>query len=351
MSPRLLQLDGPSLEALKAKVLAEHGTRARVISIETVTTGGIGGFFGHRHYEITVEVQDGPEVPLHYGQLHEPRPDATESVRHTPPAAGASAPFASTIPGGSATPTARTPTPAKAGPAKASPVKTSPVKTSPAKTGPAKTGLDALLDDADGEDTVSYQQPNDGFPVSTSSREFANILDELESVTATPAPNEPAKPLPVPGLLSSQGDLVVVIGLGQDALPVARAMAATVGRAEVAASGTLDATGLARVADRRDALLARARGVERRETLFVAVGITSGGVHASSQATAIAQLRADQIWAVVDASRKAEDTARWVRKVSSVVQLDAVVGIERDATMTPETITTLGLPVTWDYGS
>jgi hypothetical protein len=214
-----------------------------------------------------------------------------------------------------------------------------------------KTGLDALLDDADGEDTVSYQQPNDGFPVSTSSREFANILDELESVTAVPTSNEPPKPLPVPGLLSSQGDMVIVIGLGQDALAVARKMAQAVGRAEVTTSGTLDASGLARVADRRDALLARARGVERRETLFVAVGITSGGAHASSQATAIAQLRGDQIWAVVDASRKQEDTARWIRKVSSVVQLDAVVGIQHDATMTPETVNTLGLPVTWEYGS
>lgn len=324
MSPRLLQLDGPSLEELKAKVLAEHGSRARVISVETVTTGGIGGFFGHRHYEITVEVQDGPESPVHYGQVH----DAASKQGAAPPT-----PAAPTSP---ARPSARPPA---ASPAAAKP--------SP----PVKTGLDALLDDADGEDTVSYQRAADGFPVSTSSREFANILDELESVTATPRPGEPSKPLPVPTLLASQGDLVVIIGLGRDALPVAKTMAAAVGRAEVATSGTLNATGLARVADRRDALLARARGVERRETLFVAVGITSGGVHASSQATAIAQLRADQIWAVVDASSKAEDTARWVRKVSSVVQVDAVVGIQRDATMTPETVNTLGLPVTWDYGN
>lgn len=309
MSPRLLQLDGASLEELKAKVLAEHGTRARVVSVETVTTGGIGGFFGHRHYEMTVEVLDGPEVPLHYGQVHE-APSAAP--------APAAAPRAST---GS--------TPSR----------------------PAKTGLDALLDDADGEDTISYQQPDDGFPVSTSSREFANILDELESVTATPVVPQATRPLPVPTLLSAQGDLVVVVGLGHEALPVAKAMAAAVGRAEVATSGSLDAPGMARVADRRDALLARARGVERRETLFVAVGISNGGAHASSQATAIAQLRADQVWAVVDASRKPEDTARWVRKLSSVVQLDAVVGTQRDATLTPETVAMLGLPVSWEYGS
>jgi hypothetical protein len=321
----LLQLDGTSLEELKAKVLAEHGTRARVVSVETITTGGIGGFFGHRHYEMTVEVQDESETPLLYGQVHEPREEPAPSSA-----------TASTTTPRSATPRSTTP---PAGTARATP------------TRPMKTGLDALLDDADGEDTVSYQQPNDGFPVSTSSREFANILDELESVTAVPTSNEPPKPLPVPGLLSSQGDMVIVIGLGQDALAVARKMAQAVGRAEVTTSGTLDASGLARVADRRDALLARARGVERRETLFVAVGITSGGAHASSQATAIAQLRGDQIWAVVDASRKQEDTARWIRKVSSVVQLDAVVGIQHDATMTPETVNTLGLPVTWEYGS
>jgi hypothetical protein len=326
VSPRLLQLDGSSLEELKAKVLAEHGSRARVISVETVTTGGIGGFFGHRHYEITVEVQDGPEAPVHYGQL-----------RDTAAKPGA-APSTSAAPASRATPAS----PAK--PAAARPTTAKP-------SAPMKTGLDALLDDADGEDTVSYQRAADGFPVSTSSREFANILDELETVTATPQPNEPSKPLPVPTLLTGHGDLVVIIGLGKDALPVAKTMAAAVGRAEIATSGTLDATGLARVADRRDALLARARGVERRETLFVAVGVTSGGVHASSQATTIAQLRADQIWAVVDASRKAEDTARWIRKVSSVVQLDAVVGVQRDATMTPETINTLGLPVTWEYGN
>ncbi|WP_349899742.1 hypothetical protein [Parafrigoribacterium soli] len=324
MSPRLLQLDGTSLEELKAKVLAEHGTRARVISVETITTGGIGGFFGHRHYEMTVEVQDGQDAPLHYGQVHDA---PTPASRPTPPAS-------------TARPATTSPAPAPRKPSAAA---------APPK--PVKTGLDALLDDADGEDTVSYQQPDDGFPVSTSSREFANILDELESVTATPIIRETPRPLPVPTLLSSQGDLVIVVGLGSEALPVAKAMATAVGRAEVATSGALDAPGLARVADRRDALLARARGVERRETLFVAVGISSGGVHASSQATAIAQLRADQVWAVVDASRKPEDTARWVRKLSSVVQLDAVIGTQRDATLTPETVATLGLPVSWEYGS
>jgi hypothetical protein len=321
--PRLLQLEGTSLEELKARVLAEHGTRARVVAVEQVTTGGIHGFFGHRHFEVTVEVQDGPDAPpLHYGQVHE-------------------------VPKPAAAPKPAAPRPAAPKPS----AQKSPAKHPAAAQGAVKSGLDALLDGADDEDTVSYSVPDDGFPVSTSSREFANILDELESVTAPVVAPQPHRPLPAPKLLSASGDLVLVVGLGTDALAVARAMAGSVGKAELAASGALDSPGLARIADRRDALLARARGVERNETLFVAAGITSGGVHASSQATALAQLRADQVWAVVDASRKPEDSARWVRKVSSVVQLDAIIGIQREGTTTPETVNALGLPVSWDYGN
>jgi hypothetical protein len=328
--PRLLQLEGTSLEELKARVLAEHGSRARVVSVEQVTTGGIGGFFGHRHFEVTVEVQDGADVPLHYGQVHE-----------------AANPAAAPAPAPSSRPVPRPATPSPARP----PAQKAPAKHPASAQAPRKTGLDALLDGADDEDTVSYTAPDDGFPVSTSSREFANILDELEAVTAPVVAKQPHRPAPAPKLLAAAGDLVLVVGLGTDALAVARAMAASVSKAELAASGALDSPGLTRVADRRDALLARARGVERNETLFVAAGITSGGVHASAQATALAQLRADQVWAVVDASRKPEDTARWVRKVSSVVQLDAIVGIQREGTTTPETVNALGLPVSWDYGN
>ncbi|MEO6944419.1 MAG: hypothetical protein ABI053_06890 [Lacisediminihabitans sp.] len=323
--PRLLQLEGTSLEELKARVLAEHGTRARVIAVEQVTTGGIHGFFGHRHFEVTVEVLDSPEVPLHYGQVHEAPVSATPWPASAPPAA----------------PTA---------PAAAAAQKL-PAKHPAAAQKLPKIGLDALLDGADDEDTVSYSVPDDGFPVSTSSREFANILDELESVTAPVVATQPHRPLPVPKLLAAAGDMVLVVGLGTDALTVARTMSRSVGKSELAASGALDSPGLARLTDRRDALLARARGVERNETLFVAAGITSGGVHASAQATALAQLRADQVWVVVDASRKPDDTARWVRKVSSIVQLDAVVGIQREGTTTPETVNALGLPVSWEYGN
>lgn len=56
VEPRRFQLEGPSIDALKAKVLAEHGPRARIIAAEKVTVGGIGGFLSRAHYEVTVEL-------------------------------------------------------------------------------------------------------------------------------------------------------------------------------------------------------------------------------------------------------------------------------------------------------
>ena len=56
--PTQLQLEGPDLEALLARVRAEHGSAARIVRAEKVRTGGVGGFFAKQHYEINVEVED-----------------------------------------------------------------------------------------------------------------------------------------------------------------------------------------------------------------------------------------------------------------------------------------------------
>ena len=56
--PTQLQLEGAELEPLLARVRAEHGSSARIVSAEKVRTGGVGGFFAKAHFEITVEVDD-----------------------------------------------------------------------------------------------------------------------------------------------------------------------------------------------------------------------------------------------------------------------------------------------------
>ena len=63
--PTQLQLEGPELEPLLARVRAEHGGSARIVQAEKVRTGGVGGFFAKAHFEITVEVDDAlpPSAP------------------------------------------------------------------------------------------------------------------------------------------------------------------------------------------------------------------------------------------------------------------------------------------------
>ena len=56
--PTQLQLEGPELEPLLARVRAEHGAGARIVSAEKVRSGGLGGFFAKQSFEITVELDD-----------------------------------------------------------------------------------------------------------------------------------------------------------------------------------------------------------------------------------------------------------------------------------------------------
>lgn len=157
------------------------------------------------------------------------------------------------------------------------------------------------------------------------------------------APRVPA----APPLARGVGDLVVVVGFAAEALAVARAMSFTV-PADVVVAGAAVAEGLSRIDDRRGAITARARGVERERFVIVAYGLTPGDTVAR-QAQSLVELRADQLWLAVDAGRKADDTARWVVALSSVATPDAVAGIGREATVSPETVRELGLPVSWDY--
>jgi hypothetical protein len=284
--PRLLQLDGTSLEELKARVLAEHGSQARVISVETVTKGGIGGFFGSRHYEVTVELPDLPS------------PTRLRDAHHLDV--------------------------------------------------PTRIGLAALLEDADVQEAVVYNQVSSGFPVSTSSREFANIMDQLESATI-PTPVRARQPLPSPPLLSAPGDLVAIVGIGDGPLTVAATMASIAGMAQVTVSGSLAAPGLSRVESGRAAMVTRAHGVERGEPVFLAFGLRGVGEDAATEAYELAALHPDQVWAVVDVTRKPEDTAHWIEELAAIVALDAVAGTNHDNTLSPETINELGLPATWAY--
>lgn len=322
MSPARLQLKGASLQELRAQVLAEYGPAARIVAAEKVTVGGIRGYLARHHYEVTVEIPDRP---------------------------------------------------AGAGAAPGAPART-PGRGAHALDEPRRAGIAALLAEAEALEARLHGRPPE-LSVSTSSGGFVELMDDLTFNTGPTPVTAPAGPRPAPAggpaapeqapvPLAGPGDLVVVAGLGEDPLHVARSMAGAVrgtARAgedgavllapDVKAGGALAGIVRRPVQDRKSALAARARGVERGHSVFVAFGLGRGGAELESLLAVLAGLGADQLWAAVDAGRKPGDTARWVRQLREAVPVDAVAVEGAAYTATPETVLELGLPIGWTDGA
>ena len=312
VEPKRFLLEGATLRELQERVIAEHGTNATIVAAERVTVGGIRGFFARQHYEITVEVV-------------EPAP------RKRSAHAGLDI--------------------------------------------SARLGIAALLDDADEAESQLYA-PQSSPQLSTASDGFARLMDELTFATGrsvvqragshlhfasvpvvaegpAQAPSTAAAPRlarpPVPAPLTRPGDLVLIVGLEQDPLTVARLMLRVAGAGELRISGAVANDQIERVNDRRGAVLARAHGVEIGHSTFIAYGIEPS-TDVLARAATLTAIGADQVWVVVDASRKTEDTTRWVNLVVTVVQVHAVAALGRQFTTSPATVDDLGLPVQWMDG-
>ena len=150
--------------------------------------------------------------------------------------------------------------------------------------------------------------------------------------------------MPVP--LSGTGDLVVLVGLDDDALDTALAMSTAAGGADVRTAGKLSAYGHLHVDGRQGATAARAHAVLTDQTVLVAFGLGKAR-DALARLQSVAALSADQLWVVVDAGRKQEDSARWVGVLAAQLDITAVAVVGAADTATPETVNTLGLPVGW----
>ncbi|WP_213814905.1 hypothetical protein [Glaciihabitans sp. dw_435] len=308
------QLRGANLDDLKTQILAEHGSAARIISAERVTQGGIGKFLAKQFFEVTVEVAEARLL---------------SAARSSGPAPG---------------------------------------HAGPELLGTAeRLGIAALLAEADAADDVAPEAPQQHL-LSTTSADFEEILADLaaragigepDSVPSTPADDAPpaarapasprtggALELSDPGLISSYatpGDLVLFVGLGQDALTVARAMSRSGRHSDLRSGGGISLRGSAPITDRRAALTARAEAVIRKRWVFVAFGLDDTEVYADL----LRAIGADQVWAVVDAGRKPDDTERWVLGLGDAVGVDALAVVGAHRTTTPETVARLGVPIGW----
>ncbi|MDM7990899.1 hypothetical protein [Arthrobacter sp. zg-Y877] len=356
-------------------MLAEHGPKARIIAAEKVTIGGIGGFLSRQHYEVTVELPPSgrrrapvePDLPAGtvsgragISALLE-EAERAESTLHRSGSAGQAVVQAAPV----VQPLAIEPVPAPETHAPAPPAPSAPA---PAPLPPAVLPAD---------------EPAPA--VSTDSTAFAQLMDTLAASTGAPASGsaaftpglqqqsmqlmnqgvpgqpvlgrinqslEPAQRSAVPmapAPLTGAGDLVMVVGLGDDALEVCRSMAdaSGAGAAAVRIAGVLETDGVGRAADRRAVATARAAGVMAGHSIFLAYGLGRTGTEMGRHTTLISALAADQVWVAVDASRKSEDTAAWVGAVRSAAVVDAAAVEGIDTTGTPQSVNELGLPIGW----
>ncbi|MFI2563925.1 hypothetical protein [Paenarthrobacter sp. NPDC018779] len=348
------KLRGASLEAIREKALQQYGPGARIVAAEKVTNPGIVGLFAAARFEATVEVGEAPADSAAPGPASVPQPAVAAGLTVAPGPAVVSASAAAPLPA--------------AGPADAHQLH-----------GPA---IAALLERADAAEMELHKPA----PVSTASPDFAGLLEQLgkeleaapvvaaESAAFPSAVSSPAVPacagaaLPpsdapsatVPRPLTGDGNLIVLLGLGDDALGPALEMSIAAGGSDVRTAGELSAFGHLHVQGRQSATAARAQAVLTGQSVVVAFGL--GRVRdVPTQAAHIASLFADQLWVVVDARRKAEDTKAWVQGLQSLLAaqstlpsdpagISALAVIGASETATPETVDSLGIPVGWVDG-
>ncbi len=381
--PNRYRLKGASLEEIRRKAEQLYGPAARIVSAERVISPGIAGLFAQDRYEAMIEILSKHEVVT--GEVV---PDA-DILAGTEPGTAASGPSggplgettAGTGSAGNAPGTGKY----DAGTASAPAAAPSPHLPSHHLQGAA---IAALLEEADAAELSLHRPAAAG--VSTESRDFAEILEQLGAGLRTPAEpaaaSNPARPVAaaepvsvepgptavsnpsaeppaasnaarlasaaapgVPAPLTGAGDLVVLVGLGEDAMDAALAISMAAGGADVRTAGELSAYGHLHVDGRQNATAARAHAVVTERTVLVAFGLGKAR-NALARVQSVAALSADQVWVVVDAGRKHEDTARWVGVLSAQLNVTAVAVVGAAETGSPESVNGLGLPVGWIDG-
>lgn len=303
-----LRLEVPTANDLPAAVAAQFGPEAEIVAAERVTVGGFRGFLAKQHFEVTLVVPDSPRAGGHVfdstaragiealladaddseAQFHRSAAPHAGARRGVPPVgAAAASPF------GAATSDAIVPAPPP----------------------PA---------------------------VSTGSAAFDDLMASLAFTVRAPiAPRKQA-----PAWMARPGDLVVIVGLDEDSVRVARQVAAELA-ACVAFSDGLGPEGVVRVEDRRTAMETRSAGVLTGTGTVVAARWSPHGRDEERFARTMRGMAADQVWVAVDARRKSEDTALWVGRLQAIVPVAGIAVLGREGTATPESVEDLGLPTGW----
>jgi hypothetical protein len=361
------RLDKPTLTGLAEQVRRDYGPDARIVATQESVVGGLGGLFGRKVVDVTVELPDAAHVEgshqfdmptrvglaalledadsQDFGSAGDPFADVlgpTAGAPREPAVSTQGHDFASML---DALRIDVEPVPAGGGGTPARPL------TAPDIRRPAWATAPVVVP----RTPIAAPRPGPAEPeVLTVSRPAAPRRVESDAIAeqlvwATPRPRSrtgrtaPGAP---PPQRTRAGDLLLLVGLGDDAVRVANSVRDRMQRGYVCDGGSVEGNTRRRVDDRRGALAARAYGVRSEQPVIVAYGIGSGDL-ADPRFDGLLSIDSDQAWLVVDATRRPEHTLQWTGALRGRLQVDAVASVRARSAGSAHPMPELGLPEAW----
>lgn len=391
------RLDKPTLTGLAARVAAEFGPEARILDTEETIVGGIAGIFGRRVIDVTVEVPDraAPDGAHEFSMRSRvglaallEDADAADlgpaSAYGDDPWGSAPAPaaavstqggdFASVLdalridvePGEAA------------GGTPARPLRREPLTPTSAGSGAPRGGVTADRMATTPQVFTQIRPPRHQMRAVTASvpvkvLEAAPVRQAPARRPPAPLPTPPGPPTPAevaavqqyvwattkprsrmgrttPGSPPPQrnraGDLLLLVGIGEDPMRVAKGLRDRMQKGYLCDGGSIEGNTRRRVDDRRGAVAARAYGVRSDQPVIVAYGVGRGPL-AEEELEQLLSIDSDQAWLVVDAAREPEETLEWTGRLRGRLQVDAVASLRVQRGVQHEALTAIGLPEAW----
>ena len=369
------RLEKPTLTGLAARVAAEYGPDARIVDTTESVVGGIAGIFGKRVVDVTVELPDraapdgahefsmrsrvglaalledadaaelGPASAYGDDPWSVPAPAAAVSTQGGDFASVLDAlridvEPAETGGGTPARPLRRTP----AVPAPEVFTQVRPPR-APMRAITAATPV-RVLEATPVRRAPHPPQPAPVRPPQPAPATPAEVAAVQQYVWATPKPRSrmgrttPGAP---PPQRNRAGDLLLLVGIGEDPMRVAKALRDRMQKGYVCDGGMLEGNTRRRVDDRRGAVAARAYGVRSDQPVIVAYGVGMGPL-AERELEQLMSIDSDQAWLVVDAAREPEETLEWTGRLRGRLQVDAVASLRAQRGVRHEAIAAIGLP-------
>ncbi len=202
---------------------------------------------------------------------------------------------------------------------------------------------DPVLPDGVVSDSLDEALAPAGDLLSTEGSRFHRVLGDYEAMLATRRPLGHGATVPrIAVLTRAPGELIMVAGLLDEALPVAAHLAGPVGILRI--GGGLESRAAPRIDDRRAAVLQKADAEEAGVPVFLAWGLGSGDPAQVEADIRVRQIAPDRLWVVLDPARKHDDTKAWVAALARHHRVDAYLPLAGPYTASAGTVGLLGLP-------